>query len=94
VLTWHADLAPQSTSWLRHFIKRHQHHHLHHLLASSLRNLHGDVHGQGTVVASAGGRHEGGAAAADDRFPCSAHSATMVMPRGTHKQEAERRHRR
>ena len=51
-LTWHADLAPQSTSWLKHFIKRHQRHHLHHLLASGLRDLHGGVHGQGTVVAS------------------------------------------
>ena len=57
VLTWHADLAPQNTSWLRHFIKRHQHHHLHHLLASGLRDLHGGVHGQGMVVASSGGAH-------------------------------------
>ena len=82
-LTWHADLAPQSTSWLRHFIKRHQHHHLHHLLASGLRDLHGGVHGQGTVVASSGGAH---ADAERVRHAHPQRDATAREPRGLERE--------
>ena len=78
-LTWHADLAPQNTSWLKHFIKRHQRNHLHHLLASGLRDLHGGVHGQGTVVASSGSAH---AVAERVRHAHPQRDATAREPRG------------
>jgi len=84
-LTRHANLAPQSTSWLKHFIKRHQRHHLHHLLASGLRDLHGGVHGQGMVVASSGGAH---AVAERVRHAHPQRDATAREPRGL---ERERR---